>query len=73
MTFGALKLFPPDRWISFNLHYENALAVGAPMLASFLTYVAIGLFVPSQNTNSQKFLQALQTEVVAAVDAEAHV
>jgi SSS family solute:Na+ symporter len=67
-AFGAIKLFPPERWMNFNPHYDNALIVGAPLLASFLTYVIVGLFAPSRNASSLAFLQALHTEVIANPD-----
>lgn len=70
VTFGTLKLFPPERWTGFNPRYGNALAVGMPMLASFLTYLAVGFFAPSREARSHAFLQSLQTEVVAGTGVD---
>ncbi len=70
VTFGALKLFPLERWTDFDPRYGNALAVGTPMLASFLTYLAVGFLAPSRDVRSQAFLEALQTEVVAGTGVE---
>jgi SSS family solute:Na+ symporter len=67
-AFGAIKFFPPERWMNFNPHYDNALTVGAPLLASFLTYVIVGLLAPSRSANSLAFLQDLHTEVIANPD-----
>ena len=70
MTFGALKLFPPEHWMSLNPRFGNAFTVGAPMLASLLAYVIVGIFAPSQDTDSQAFLQALHTEGIAASETQ---
>jgi SSS family solute:Na+ symporter len=61
-TFGALKLFPNVHWFGLEPRFENALTVGAPMLVSLLTYVAVGLAAPSRQPASQTFLMALHIE-----------
>ena len=70
VTFGVLKLFPPEHWMNFNPRYGNALTVGAPLLASLLTYVSVGLFAPARHVSSQAFLQALNTEAVATPETQ---
>jgi solute:Na+ symporter, SSS family len=62
VVFGLLKAVPYDRWPGFAHNYDNALAVGAPMLASLLTYLTIGLMAPSRRVASYQFLLDLQTE-----------
>jgi len=70
LTFGILKMYPMERWGSFDPRYANALAVGGPMLASFVTYVVVGLFAPSRRPASEAFLQALHTEVLNVPDPQ---
>jgi SSS family solute:Na+ symporter len=62
VMFGLLKAVPYDRWLGLEHNYDNALAVGAPMLASLLTYLTVGLMAPSRRTASYQFLLELQTE-----------
>jgi SSS family solute:Na+ symporter len=62
VSFGSLKLFPPEQWLGLDPRYINAFTVAAPMLASLLVYLGIGLFAPSRQTSSDTFLLALRTE-----------
>ena len=62
VIFGLLKAVPYDRWVVLAHNYDNALAVGAPMFASLLTYLTIGLIAPSRLDPPYQFLLELQTE-----------
>jgi solute:Na+ symporter, SSS family len=62
-TFGLAKVFPPAEWLGMPSRYDNALAVGAPMLASFLTYVLVGFLAPLHSASSKYFLQTLQDDM----------
>jgi SSS family solute:Na+ symporter len=66
VIFGLLKAGPYDRWLGLAQNYDNAIAVGAPMLASLLTYLTIGLIVPSRRAASYHFLLDLQMETSPA-------
>ena len=59
VTFGALKAFPLQHLLGVGSSYTNALSVGAPMLASFVTYVVVGLVAPAPNAKATAFLDAL--------------
>jgi SSS family solute:Na+ symporter len=62
LTFGALKIFPPQQWLGSYRHFANAMMVGGPLAVAFLTYVGVGWFAPSYQPRSQAFLEALHTE-----------
>jgi SSS family solute:Na+ symporter len=62
VTFGALKIIPYDQWLGAGPHYDNAITVGAPMLASLAAYIGIGLIAPSKSKAAYEFLAALETE-----------
>jgi hypothetical protein len=70
VTFGGLKLFPPEHWMNLNPRFGNAFTVGAPMFASLLAYVTVGLFVPWRDIRSQAFLHALDAEVIATPEIQ---
>jgi SSS family solute:Na+ symporter len=61
-TFGAFKVFPQEHWLRIDPHYTNALTVGAPLFASLLAYITIGLVAPVSRADSTEFLSALQSE-----------
>jgi solute:Na+ symporter, SSS family len=62
LTFGALKIFPPEQWLGAYRHFANAMMVGGPLAVAFVTYVGVGLFAPSHQPRSQAFLEALHAE-----------
>ena len=66
VTFGALKIFPPEQWLGSYHHLANAVMVGSPLAAAFLAYVGVGLFAPSRQPASQAFLEALHAEGATA-------
>jgi SSS family solute:Na+ symporter len=70
VTFGAFKLFPPEHWMGLNPRFDNAFTVGAPMFASLLAYVTVGLLVPWRDADSQAFLHTLHTEVIATPETQ---
>lgn len=62
LTFGAIKVVPCDQWFGLAHRYDNAIVVGAPIFASLLTYLAVGLIAPSKSATSYQFLMALDKE-----------
>jgi SSS family solute:Na+ symporter len=62
VTFGALKIFPPEQWLGSYRHFANAMMVGCPLAVAFLTYVGVGLFSPSYQPRSKALLESLRAE-----------
>jgi SSS family solute:Na+ symporter len=62
ITFGILKILPPEHWLGIHHHLANAMMVGGPLALSFLTYVGVGLLSPSHEPKSLAFLEALKDE-----------
>jgi len=66
LTFGSLKIFPPEQWLGVYRQYANAVMVGAPLGIAFIVYVGVGLLAPWHQPRAQAFLEALHAERAAA-------
>ncbi|QNI37360.1 sodium:solute symporter family protein [Edaphobacter albus] len=67
ITFGALKIFPPQNWLTLSSQYTNTFTVGAPMLTALVTYIALGFIIPSTNEDSDALLMAFDSDVEETV------
>lgn len=63
VTFGVVKMFPPQNWLALSPRFANALTVGAPMFAALFTYVALGFIAPKPRKDSDALLTTLDSDV----------
>ncbi|MBS1823419.1 MAG: Na+:solute symporter [Acidobacteria bacterium] len=59
IAFGVVKMLPSSSLQGPAAHYENALTVGAPLIMSFLAYVAVGWLSPLPKPDSDRLLAVL--------------
>ena len=67
LTFGALKMFPLQNWLTLSPRFANAFTVGAPMFAALLTYLALGFIAPERREDSNNLLMTLDSDVEETV------
>jgi SSS family solute:Na+ symporter len=62
VTYGLLKLLPPERWLPAGSHLSVALLVGLPITVSFFTYLLFGMLLPWNSSASEALLLSLSIE-----------